>query len=229
MFEHAVVGGLGAVALRGPGVLEQIGDSLRIGPGFNEAAYKALSAVHQVLLSTDADVHFYLLLVSDPEIPHAYLTLVRYFEDIRKLDVKIIGVSEMMSRTVVELNVVGAEPLTLDTYPPRGIQLSEFLTWQLTRRIQQELMTALEGTGVAVGRGQGQFQEGEFLFALNIVPMSHGPIDEETMQRAFETTTQLIAEVLSGYEFESFKTIHLVHPLTGRHLIIPRPKLEFFR
>lgn len=222
-----------AVQFAYPEALGRSGESAAIdlGPGFDEASRKALTALHRVLLSSDADVRFYLLLLSDPQVPGAYLTMVRYLEDIRKVHVSIISVTELMSRTVFELNTVEETPLTIEEYLPREIELSDFLTWQLSRRIRQELTDALQASGVvaSVGRCQGQFREGEFAFALNVVPNAKEPFEEDAMQLVFDTATKLIAEVLSGYDFESFRTVRLIHPATGRNFVMPRAKLDFFR
>lgn len=206
------------------------GAQLGLGPGFEEGARIVLTAVHRVVLSSDADVQFYLLLISDPELPGAYLTMVRYLEDIRKANVSIIGVSEMMARTVFELNLVESPPITLGQYLPREIHLSDFLTWQLTRRIRQELTDALQSDrAVTVDRCQGQFLDGEFVFVLNAVPTGEAPLDEKTLHVVFDTTAKLIATVLSGYDFESFNAVRLINPATGRNIVLPRANLAGIR
>ena len=203
------------------------GTQLGLGPGFEEGARIVLTGIHRVVLSSDADVQFYLLLISDPELPGAYLTMVRYMEDIRKANASVIGVTEMMSRTVFELNVVDAPPLTLSQYLPREIHLTDFLTWQLTRRLRQELTEALQpDSAVSVDRCQGQFINGEFVFALNVAPTGGQPLDEDTLHVVFGTATQLIGKVLSGYHFDSFSSVRLINPATGRNIVLPRANLQ---
>ena len=219
-----------AVQFEYPNALARSNETISVGLGFEEAARKVITAIHRVLLSSDADVHFYLLLLSDPQLPGAYLTMVRSLEDIRKMNVSIIGVSEMTARTVFELNVADVTPPTLDQYLPREIQLSDFLTWQLTRRLRQELTKTLQPLGEAsVGRCEGRFSDGEFAFTLNVVPTSNEPLNTQTVQLVFDTATQLIARVLSDYGFESFDAVRLIHPLTGQHSVMPRARLEFVR
>ena len=216
-----------AIQFEYPEALVQTAGNVGVGPGLQEASRKVITAIHRVLLSSDADVQFYLLLVSDPKIPGVYLTMIRYVEDIRKLNVSIIGVSEMMSRTFWRFQAVNAGPLTLDQYLSREILLSDFLTWQLTQRIQEELTDALQSSGLAsVGRCGGEFTDGEFLFVLNVVPTSNQPLDTDTMQLTFDTATDIIGKVLSAYDFESFETIRLVHPPTGQHFVMERAQLD---
>lgn len=222
-----------AVQLEVPKALARGSDDtqLDLGPGLEATLLKVQTGLHRVLLSTDADIRFYLVLISDPEIPGAYLTLIRYLEDIRKAQANMIGVTELWSRTIFELNLVEAgNPLTIAQYPSREIQLSDFLTWQLTQRIQQELAQMLTQRGVAtVGRCQGQFADGEFAFILNVTPTRNGGIEEETMRVAFERAAQVTARVLSSYQFDSFNAVRLIHPMSGRNLVLPRASLDVFR
>ena len=66
-----------AVQLDYPDSLTQSGTQLSIGPAFDDATRKVLTIIHRVLLSSDAQVNFYVLLMSDPKAPGAYLTIVR--------------------------------------------------------------------------------------------------------------------------------------------------------
>ena len=220
-----------AVQLEYPGALASTDTQVGIGPAFDEAARRALTALHRVLLSTDADVSFYVLLMSDLHAPGVYLTIVRYLDDIKRANANMIDTPEMFARTIFELNFVGGEtPVTLEQYVPRDIHLEEFLSWQLARRIQHSLTDELQAAGIAtVGRCGGRFENGEFVFTLDVAPATDGPLDEETMQRTFQTSTSVIASVLSNYRFESFDAVRLVHPLTGRNVVLPKTRLELFR
>ena len=187
-------------------------------------------AIHRVLLSSDAEVRFYVLLMSDPKTPGAYLTLVRYMDDVRRANANMIDTPEMFARTIFELNFVGQNTVTIEQYVPRDIRLEEFLSWQLARRIQHKLADEFQEAGsIQVGRCGGTFQNGEFAFTLNVVPTTEGLIDDATMRQVFQTATGLVANVLSSYRFKSFNTIRLIHPLTGRNLVLPKAHLEIFR
>ena len=219
-----------AVQLEFPDALTQTDEQIGIGPAFDEAARRVLTAVHRVLLSTDADVHFYVLVLSDPKVPGAYLTLVRYLDDIKRANANMIDTFEMFARTIIELDFVGPANLTLEQYVPRDIQLEEFLSWQLARRIQHTLSDELQSTGVAtVGRCSGRFQNGEFAFTLNVEPLSGEALDDATLHKIFQSSTSLVAKVLSSYHFNSFDRVRLIHPMTGRNIVLPRTNLEIFR
>ena len=219
-----------AVQLEYPEALTQHDGQIGIGPSFDEATRRVLTAMHRVLLSTDAEVRFYVLLISDPNVPGAYLTLVRYLDDIKRANANMIDTFEMFARTIIELDFVGPAHLTLEQYVPRDIQLEEFLSWQLARRIQYTLSDELQAGGVAsVGRCGGKFQDGEFAFTLNVEPLSDEELDEATIHKVFQTSTSVVAKVLSSYHFNRFDRIRLIHPLTGRNLVLPRTNLEIFR
>ncbi len=219
-----------AVQLAYPDALAQAGDRLEIGPGFDEAARKVLTQLHRVLLSTDAEVRFYVVLMSDPQAPGAYLTMVRYLDDVRRANASMLDTPEMFARTIFELNLAGPEPLTIDQYVPRDIRLEEFLSWQLARRIQYALAEELQPSGVvAVGRCGGEFENGEFAFTLDVAPLAGGTLDDDTMQQVFQTSTHVIAKVLSSYRFDTFQAVRLIHPLTGRNIVLPKTSLHAFR
>lgn len=225
-FEHTL-----AVQLEYPNALAQQGNEIAIGPAFQEAARMVLQAIHRVLLSTDAEVHFYVLLLSDPHTPGAYLTMVRYIDDVRRAEVNMLNTDEILGRTVFDLNFVGPKALTIEQYVPRGIRMEEFLSWQLARRLQHQLIETLQLSGRAeVGRCGGEFRDGEFAFTLNVTPTVEGTaLDEGTVKEIFQTSTGEIAKVLSGYQFNSFETIRLILPATNSNIVLPKTHLQAFQ
>jgi len=219
-----------AVKIEFPDSISRSNNQIEPGPGFDDVMHKSLTQLHRVLLSTDADVLFYVLLISDPKNPGAYLTLVRYMDDIKRANANMLDTPEMFARTILEPNMLGAEPLAIETYVPRDISLEEFLSWQLARRIQYALAMKLQVNGIAdIGRCAGEFKNGEFAFLLDIAPPPNHTLDDATMQQVFQTSTQVISKVLSSYQFDQFKTIRLIHPPTGRNLVLSKASLQVFR
>ncbi len=219
-----------AVHVEYPGTLAQADGQIGIGPGFEEVSRKVTQSLHRVLLSSDAPVQFYVVLLSDPTVKGAYLTIVRYVDDIRRANANMLDTPEMLARTVFDLNVVETSPLTLEQYVPRDIQMAEFLSWQLSRRIQATLIDALQNAGLAqVGRCGAEFHNGEFAFTLNVVPAGEKALDEASVREAFQASTKIIAKVLSSYQFSSFESIRLILPAMGRNIVVPKTSLEIFR
>jgi len=219
-----------AVQLEYPAALAQVGPQIGLGPAFEDATRKALTILHRVLLSTDADVRFYVILLSDSQVPGGYLTIVRYLDDVRRVNANMLDTPEMFARTIFEVNFVGPNKLSIDQYVPRDIRLEEFLSWQIARRIQHKLAETFQDSGAAeVGRCVGEFQNGEFAFTLNVVPSAEGSLDDDAMREVFKISTNEIAQVLSSYKFDAFNAVRLVHPSTGRNLILPKTRLDVFR
>lgn len=224
LLDHTLV-----VHLNHPDALARQGSEIGLGPAFDEGIRKVLTTTHRVLLSSDAEVWFYVLLISDPNLPGAYLTMIRYLDDIRRANANMLDTPEIYARTIFELDVMGNPP-PLDQYVPRDIRLEEFLSWQLSRRIQAALAEELRAGGIAsVGRCNGRFEDGEFAFTLNVSPASEAPLDEPTMQQAFQVSMNVITKVLSSYRFESFEAVRLIHPLSGRMLLLPKARLDPFK
>ena len=191
-----------AMHVEHPGALAQTEAQIGLGPEFDTISRKTLQAVHRVILSTDADVRFYVVLFSDPATPGAYLTLVRNIDDVRKANANMLDMNESFARTILELNYVGGDTLHLESYVERDIQLEEFLSWQLARRLQTRLAEELGSAVAGVGRCGGEFQNGEFVFTLNIVPSDQGSLDEATLRKVFQVSTSVVAKVLGSYSFQ---------------------------
>ena len=115
---------------------------------------------------------------------------------------------------------------------PEKITFEQFLSWQLAKRIEARLAQELQRqpvTAADVGPCVGGFQGGEFAFALNVTPKPGRQVNEALVQEIFEHATSVIAQVLAGYHFKDFETIRLIHPPTGRSLLLPKSRLEVFR
>ena len=80
-----------------------------------------------------------------------------------------------------------------------------------------------------MGRCAGEFHDKEFAFTLNVTPNGDHGLDDATMRQVFQSSTNVIAKVLSSYHFKSFDHIRLIHPSSGRNLILPKSKLDIFR
>jgi hypothetical protein len=213
-----------AVQLDYPDSLQPTDSRLGFGPAFEEALRKGVISIHRVALSTDADIDFYVLLLSDPNNPGSYLTVVRYMDDVLRANANMLDSDEFISRSIFELNNLGPKrQLILEQYIQRDIELPEFLSWQLARRIQQRLTDEFApSTEVEVGRCQGEFHNREFAFTLNVAPLEEGNLAEGEIQSAFQAATGVIAQVLSSYHFDSFDSVRLIHLPTGRNLVLPK-------
>ncbi len=219
-----------AVHVELPGTIIQVNQQIGLGPAVEPTLQKILGALHRVVLSTDADIRFYVILLSDPSVSGAYVTIVRYVDDIKQAYASRIGIGEIFSRTIFDVHRTNQGPMSLEQLVPTDIRLEDFLSRQLAQRIQQSLTAELQTGGLAtVGQCEGNFQNGEFVFTLNVLPFLNQTVDEATMQKAFQISTSTIVHILATYRFKAFESIRLVHPLTGRHLTLPKTQLDVFR
>lgn len=220
-----------SVQLTQKDMLVQNEGQVGMGPAFDKAVGDIVQALHRVILSSDADIRFYAVVVGDPAVPGLFVHLVRYIDDIRRANASMIGPEELFARTVIELQAT--EPPHAAAPPPvvPEIRFEEFLSWQTAKRIQQKLIQELEQPGqVQVGRCVGQFTDGEFAFTLNVNPSDNKkPLDDATLQRIFQTSTGVITQVLDSYRFKNFNAVRLIHPMTGRHMLLPKARLELLR
>jgi len=221
-----------AVYLHHPGILQQTGQHIGLAPSANEVLGNLIEVIHRVVFSADAPTNFYILLVSDPTAPGAYLTLVRYLDDVRRVQANIIPPTEFFSRMILDLKYLPAPPELMKQLVLNDLTLEQFLSHQLAQRIHARLverLSAQDASTVEVRKCVGEFRDGEFAFTLNVEPQGDAPFDQELVQQLFEDAVEVIAQVLSGYRFDQFQTIRLIHPATGRSLLLPKTQLELFR
>jgi hypothetical protein len=227
-----------AVHLHHDGILQQQGNQVGLTDNAQEILGNLIEAIHRVVLSSDARINFYLVLVSDSTIPGAYLTILRYMEDVRRANANMLPPTEFFHRTIFDLKFVGGGTVGLDQFDVNDITLEEFLSWQLARRIHTHLTEELakHGVNAEVGQCSGEFQNREFAFTVTVAPPAIGAqvpteqsIDESLIQQVFQDTTSVIAQVLTDYQFNRFDSVRIVHMPTGRSLNLPRARLELFR
>jgi len=221
-----------ALSLHREGILQQTDNQIELAPSANEILGNLIETIHRVVLSADEPIQFYLLLVSDPKVPGAYVTVARYVDDVRRANASIIPPTELFLRTIFELKFVGTPTLSLDQLILNDIQLGPFLSWQLSRRIQTHLTEQLQRHDIPVaeiGQCTGEFRNGEFVFTLNVAPQPGAAFNDAQLQQIFQDAATVIAQVLARYRFTDFTTVRLIHPPTGRNLLLPKTRLEIFR
>lgn len=223
-----------AVLLHHENIIQQAGEQIGLTPAANEVLANIMEAIHRVVLSSHDPAQFYLIVVTDPAVPGAYLTLVRYVEDLRRVHANSISPTEFFSRTILELKYDAGRPtLNLDQVAVKDIELGEFLSWQLAKRIQNRLIANLPAHGVLpseIGPCLGEFENGELIFTLQL-----SPPDDDSAQTAglaeyvFGEAATVIADVLAGYRFNAFEAVRLSLVPSGRNLFLPKSQLQLFR
>ena len=223
-----LVGETLAVHLEHEGILQQSGAAVVLAPNAEKTLGDLIEAIHRVVLSTDNPVKFYVILTSDAKIPGVALMLVRYLDDVRRVNANAIAPTEFFSRTILDLKFVNSPRVNFSQIDLTDIHLEEFLSWQLAKRLQALLAEQVETLGpvsAEVGQCAGEFHDGQFTFTLNVMPTLDQPLSEEFLQAVFTNASDLIATVLSDYKFKNFESIKLMHPPTGRSLLVPKASL----
>jgi len=209
-------------------LLQSVDGQVELQENANKILGDLIEAIHRVVLSSDAPYRFYMVLASDPEIPNVALTLVRYFDDVKRANANMLTPTEFYHRTILDLHFVTTPTLTLDQVAMTDIQLEQFLSWQLSKRIQSKLVESASRRGQIVApesiRCTGEFQNGEFLFALSLEQK-----DGEGVQELLEDAASVVAQVLKDYRFERFETIRLTHPPSGQSLLLPKTRLQLLK
>ena len=227
------VGHTVALHLRHPGILERTGGQIRLTSIANQILGDVIESIHRVTLSSEHPDGFYIILVSDPSVPDTYLTIVRYLDDVRRVNAQSITPTEFFSRTIFELQHIQAPEINFDQIIINDIRMEDFLSWQLAHRIQDrlaDLSHSHDGLPAAnVGQCIGGFHEGEFVFTLNITPQPDKPFDDAAIRKVFQKASEVVAQVLTSYRFDHFDTIRFVHPSSGRNVLLPKTQLELFR
>jgi hypothetical protein len=155
-------------------------------------------------------------------------TLVRYFDDVRRANANMLTPTEFYHRTLLDLHFVASPELSLDQVANTDIQLEQFLSWQLAKRIQTKLIESLAMRGISspeTVRCTGEYQNGEFAFALVVDQQQEG----DWLQGVFQDAAGVVAQVLGEYRFNSFQAIKLTHQPSGRTLLLPKTRLDLLK
>jgi hypothetical protein len=223
-----MVGDTLAVHLEHEGILQQTGGQVGLAPGSEQILGDVIESIHRVVLSADQPLQFYVILASDAKIPGVALMIVRYLDDVRRVNASMIPPTEFMNRTIFDLKFLNSPGVNFSQLDLSDIHLEEFLSWQLAKRLQIQLAEQVESFGpmtAEVGQCAGEFRDGQFTFTLNVMPTIDQPLSEAFIQQIFSDASTLIADVLEGYRFQRFDSVKLTHPPTGRSLQLPRTKL----
>jgi hypothetical protein len=82
---------------------------LDAGLGISEEAWERISDLlliaSRVVLSTDADIHFYCVITQDAKLPELQVVIIKYVDDIKKGMFQHISRSESFKRTLFSINL----------------------------------------------------------------------------------------------------------------------------
>jgi hypothetical protein len=227
------IGNTVAVLLTHEGVLEQDGPEVKLSEDSIKVLGDVIESIQRVILASDSSISFYVLVVCDPKIPGAYLTAVRYMDDVRRVNAHMISPTEFFARTILDLKYVGIPFLTVNQLSLEDIQLNQFLGWQMAQRIKSQIIRDMQEKGILILPDEvqcaGEFSQGEFVLTLNVPEDFGASLSGDFVQELFSQSTNVVAKVISNYRFNDFESVRLKHPPTGRSMWLPKARLELFR
>ena len=225
--------------------LEKLFDStLRLSPEVGNQLDGVILATSRVVLSTDDPPDFYVVVAEDKRIPGVELRLVRYTQDIRRLNYGDLSRSEYTKRMVFEFGLgLGIFSGEEHAFHLEEVKLEQFLATQMAQRIKARLdeQTELQ-KDIEVRSVRGEFvpsyptgnegPAGRFVITLEAqeLGMSLWETQEKTDEKKVLTSALVvILEVLKGYRFTAFDSVELKTPFLNHTLILSREILELYR
>ena len=196
----------------------------------NEQLGNVVEAIHRVVLSADWPVNFYAIVATDPKVPGAWVMLVRYLDDVRRVYANAIPTVEFFQRTILNLQYDPAQPLDANRVVLHDMTLEQFLVMQMSKRLQNAFRADVHfQEAYDVGSCVGQYRQGTFQFVVNMAPREGGPeLTEHETSAIFDGALALIATVLHDYHFEAFNDVQLLHFPSGKTMGVPKTRLWTF-
>lgn len=177
----------------------------------NQKINNIISVVHRVILSTDKKLDFYVIIITDKEIPDIEFVLIRNVEDVLKANANAISITEFFKRGIMDLRIADQE--TGHNFLLEGpIVFEKFLAFQMAKRIKEDAMLQTDGG----------FENGRFIFILNDDSIEAGAQIEAHFIKALSE----IVNVLKGYRFTNYGSIYIMHKPAKKLIDIPKQKIQ---
>lgn len=215
--------------------LEKLFDStLRLSPDVGSQLDGVILATSRVVLSTDDPPDFYVVVAQDKRIPGVELRLVRYVQDIRRLNYGDLSRNEYTKRMIFEFGLgLGIFSGEEQAFHLEEIKLEQFLAVQMAQRMKAKFdeEKELQG-GLEIKSVRGEFIPSRFVITLEAQEFATTPweIEETTDEkRVLASALEVVLEVLKGYRFDAFDGVELKTPFLNHTFVLSREILELYR
>ncbi|RKY36713.1 MAG: hypothetical protein DRP78_02975 [Candidatus Omnitrophota bacterium] len=175
-------------------------DSMSLAPDALEKVENVILSTSRVILSTNAELDFYMLIAADVKFSGTEIVLARYFDDLRKLMYGWMSREEYRKRVFWKVRVDHAvlEQAEFDFSNVSEMTLAYFIKHQLEQRINAEFGNLGYGFNVSLEYGQ---QSEEFVFTLTVA-------DEKQFRNlCLPVILKETAFVLKSYSFNQVRRI----------------------
>lgn len=192
-------------------------------------------ATTRVVLSSDADIDFCVLIVADKNFEDFEWIITRYVPDTKHIFVSIISREEYFRRTDMDLrfNIKKELGVSPDDFILEDVNMGDFLAKQIARKIKEQfttkpgLLQKFEITD-ATGIYQKQLpEEGpQFIFTVGI---TQRPGSEEELENpealAQNIVLKIVAGTLSDYKFYDFEFVRIENLATQKFITVGEASL----
>ncbi len=212
--------------------LDKLVDSaLRIDPDAGKQIEHVALVIHRVVMSTDADLQFYVLVASDIKDVGAEFTLIGHVPDIRRARLLDISRGEFQRRILRDLKL---NPRALGDTEGHHIQLSDihpskFLSEQVARRAQALFQEDPRYRGQYEWRGGSTSWEWKedlvFVFDIDVLPLD-GNLELPLPSTLLFTE---VARVLRRYEYDDYTAVRIRNHATQEDTTLTKRELSKLR
>ena len=214
--------------------LEKLFDStLKLSPEVGDTLDGVILATSRVVLSTDDPPDFYVVVARDKRIPGVELKLIRYVQDIRRLNYGDLSRSEYTKRMLFEFGLGLGIFEEDDRFHIDEVKLEKFLSDQISQRIKSQLDEEKElKKDVDVRSVQGDYLSGKFVFNLDVQRRGitlWESLGSEEEKKIIESALSVILEVLRGYRFQNFESVEIRAPFLTHAFLLDKRVLELYR
>lgn len=188
-------------------------------PGVVEKIENVILSTSRVILSTDAKIDFYMVIVADTRTTAAELILVRYMEDVYKFMYTWITRDEYRKRVLWQVNF---NPQHLKS-PTFDFNLEEITLGNfLARQIAQRLTFAQETSKPFKEKVNGVYKKTERKFHFSLVVGGEKKFREVNAPIILHEA----AVILQNYHFQDFELIEIFNLLYGQSVFVRKEELD---
>jgi len=203
---------------------ELLEDGESLSPAAIKRVDKVIMGVSRVLLSTDADIDFYVLIAQDPVIPQLQFVVIGYIEDRKRALATYIAKSDYFDRLIKELRLTPQALLrkkgttkssTISSigywnkeFFLEDIKMSEFLTKQTEDRIRNAFLRNSSLKNLRSQLVKGAYKDGALNFKVVFTTEKDAPNTTDQTQ-ALKSFFKIISDMLYRYNFSDYSSIEI--------------------
>lgn len=195
----------------------------------------ALFAITRVVLSSDADIDFCVLVVGDKELKGFQWIITKYVQDTKYMFASLMSREEFFRRTDMDFRYNAKDSLEASVdFELEDVNMGDFLARQIANRIREKFYTdkklspLFEITADTVGiyQRQTQQEEPQFIFSVSMAESQLSQVKLENPEALIQRIVlNIAAQTLSEYKFEDFEFVKVDNILTQKTFLVNKDAL----